>query len=1380
MLALNYKETSLLRFSLAAVLVVLGALLFAPGLAHAWPAEADWIPLVNSTGFIEDPDQDYNQCHLDIVGDSSNPAAMIYNDGTHIYYRIRLNCDPSGQGGLKANTWGILIDTDQNADAYEWMVRIDGRSNNDEIVISQNTSQGTLGDPSDSAEVDVWSEALDSTPGSENYKITTANTSFPNQGDPTDYWLEFRYPYDKWLHWMGLDDSSVIRYFVGTGPSGWTLSGDIVGTSLYTDLSNPILPSGTEPTTGYVMFVSDLSGAGDVTSAYPGDTLYIKVEDADQNDQKTAADTLTVTVATTAGDSETVILTETGLSTGIFTGSVASADAAFTIGNGTVDMSPIETVFVTYIDAVDAALNKDRDRIDSLTAMPSADIGVTVGVSNTTPNEGEVLAFTLTLTNHGQSDASGLQITDLMPSGLIYNSDDGSGLYNPVNGVWSVPSLLDGEVKTLIINATVDTGTSGTTIVDNVDITYNPQLDPVGSNDSDSVTLTVQGADLSLSMTVSDSTPNETDLITYTLTLVNNGTNNATGLIINDVLPTGVTYDSSVPALGTYDGSTWSGFDLPNGSSTTLTIDATVDNATSGQIITHFANVASAGQADPVASNNNAIVSIAVGGVDLNLTKSVDIAAPNVGQNIVYTVTLLNQGGNTANAVEVTDLLPSGVTYVSYATTPAATGAYVSATGIWDGFSLAAGASVSLDITAIVDSGTGDSTIVNNAQVTGVTESEVDPSDDADSASITVQSADLDVTKTVDNASPDPSAEVAFTITLTNNGPDTATSVELTDTMSAGLTYVSHTISPPATGTYTSGTGIWDGFDLTSGSSVTLVINATVPATVGTVETNTIAVTALDQEDSVSGNDTASVDVTVGGVDLQVTKTVDNPSPGEGDTITYTIVIDNVGDFPATGIELLDALPGGVTYNSSSATQAGYATNDDLWNTLSIINGASETLTITAIVDAGTNGNTIENTARLVTVDQTDIDITNNLDKVTIYVGSTDLGITKSVSDPTPNVGDTVTYTLTVTNNGLNNATGVDVTDILPSGVTYLIDNSSGYYNDVSGIWNVTNAGFTELLPGASRSLTIDAFVDPGTGGQTIINNAQITATDQLDPDSSNDFTSVSLTVQSADISILKVADDATPLEEGMVSFTLTVTNNGPHDATGITVQDVLPAGLTYDSDDGSGAYVQGTGIWSVSSLAKDASVSLIINATADLGTGGTTITNIANIVSADQVDYGVAFNNTSSFDISPTVIPYPDLKMTKAVLTFWDPVSLSSGDQKAIPGAVMLYTISVSNEGDGSPNTNSVVIDEIVPANTEMYVVGGGITEDLADSGLTILSIEYADISGFGYTPDEGLPGGYDPAVTNFRITMAGDFNVSSGTPPHPHFDISFKVRIK
>ena len=113
------------------VLIIMASIfapsLFVPSLAHAWPVEADWIALINASGAIGDPDSDFNQAHLDIVGDLTHPAVMLYNDGDYIYYRIRLDGDPSQAGYVKQNTWGILIDTDLNADDYEWMARIDGR-----------------------------------------------------------------------------------------------------------------------------------------------------------------------------------------------------------------------------------------------------------------------------------------------------------------------------------------------------------------------------------------------------------------------------------------------------------------------------------------------------------------------------------------------------------------------------------------------------------------------------------------------------------------------------------------------------------------------------------------------------------------------------------------------------------------------------------------------------------------------------------------------------------------------------------------------------------------------------------------------------------------------------------------------------------------------------------------------------------------------------------------------------------------------------------------------------------------------------------------------------------------------------------------------------
>ena len=1368
----------------AAILLAVVILFFVPGFAHAWPSEADWIPLINSSGYVGDPDSDYTQCHLDIVGDSTHPAVMIYNDGDYIYYRIRLDCDPRQSGYMKANTWGLLVDTDLNADSYEWMARIDGRPV-DSIVISQNTSQGTLGDPSDSAEVDVWTEPLDNTPGSENFKVTVAGTDFPLGSPDTDYWLEYRYPYDVWLYYMGLDENSVIRYFVGTGPSGWTLAGDIVGTSLYTDLSSPLLPSGTTPATGYVMFVSGLDGNGDVTTAYPGQTLYIKVEDQDQDSQKTQAETLTVLVSTPGGDSETVTLTEIGISNGIFTGSLSTVDGGAVPGNGILELSPIETVLVTYLDAVDASLNKGRNRYDSLTAMPSADVAVSIGVNNSTPNEGDVISYTITLTNNGQSDASGLQITDLLPSGLVYNSNSGGGLYNPSSGIWTVASLLDSQVKQLVINATVDTGTAGQTIENFASITFNPQLDPVSSNDSDSVSITVQGSDLELVKSVDNDTPSEGATVVFTLTLTNKGTNDATGIIVNDVLPSGVTYSLSSPSVGSYSPATglWDGFGLLNGEAATLDITATVDALTSGQIVTNFANIVYADQSDPVLSNNSSSSSIAVAGVNLALTKSVDVPYPDVAQIVTFTLTIINNSTNAADNVEVLDLLPSGLTYSS---DNPSSGSYDQSTGLWDGFSLAAGATATLDISATVDPGTGGSTITNNALVNGVTQTELDPADDSSSASVTVKAADIAVSKSVDDPSPDPSAEVAFTITVTNNGPYAATGIELTDTLSGGLVYVSNT---PSAGSYNSATGLWSGLSLAVGASETLVINATVPATSGAVETNSIAVTASDQEDPVALNNTASAGVTVGGVDLEVIKTVDNPSPGEGDTVVYTITVNNIGDFPATGIEVLDSLPSGISHVSDSATQGTYNQSSGLWKTLSITNGASATLTITVTVDAGTNGDTIENTARMISVTQADIDITNNIDKATIYVGSTDLAISKSVDNPTPTEGDTLSYTVTVTNNGPNPATGVTVTDLLPSDITYLIDNAGGYYDSATGIWNVTNAGSPTLAAGASVALVVNATVNASTGGQTIINYAEITASDQLDQDNSNDLSSVSIIVQNADISILKVGDNSTPDEQSTVSFTLLVTNNGPHDATGIVVQDVLPSGLTYAADDGGGNYDSSTGIWSVGALTKLSSATLVINATVDIGTGGSTITNIANIVSSDQAD-SVPANNTSSFSLSPVSIAFPDLRMSKTVLSFWDPVNLSSGNQKSIPGAVMQYTIRVSNEGDGSPDTDTVVIEDTLPPEVEMLVAGAAVifVNGTVDSGLSFSyggvgdpgdSVEFADSGGYGYTPDDTLPGGYDPSVRKIRITMGGDFKVSDGTS-HPYFNITFKVRLK
>jgi uncharacterized repeat protein (TIGR01451 family) len=114
------------------------------------------------------------------------------------------------------------------------------------------------------------------------------------------------------------------------------------------------------------------------------------------------------------------------------------------------------------------------------------------------------------------------------------------------------------------------------------------------------------------------------------------------------------------------------------------------------------------------------------------------------------------------------------------------------------------------------------------------------------------------------------------------------------------------------------------------------------------------------------------------------------------------------------------------------------------------------------------------------------------------------------VDDPAPNEGGTVVYTVTLTNNDTDTATGVEVTDLLPAGMTFVSSaTTQGSYVSGTGVWAVGN------VPNAtSDTLSITATVNGGTGGLSIVNTASITSADQADPDGANDSDSAGVTVQ--------------------------------------------------------------------------------------------------------------------------------------------------------------------------------------------------------------------------------------------------------------------------
>src|SRR5262245_1210657 len=351
--------------------------------------------------------------------------------------------------------------------------------------------------------------------------------------------------------------------------------------------------------------------------------------------------------------------------------------------------------------------------------------------------------------------------------------------------------------------------------------------------------------------------------------------------------------------------------------------------------------------------------------------------------------------------------------------------------------------------------------------------------------------------------------------------------------------------------------------------------------------------------------------------DLGVTKAVSNPTPNVGDTITFTITVTNNGPNIGTGVTVNDLLPPGLTFVSDTPSQGVYNSTTGLWTVGDLAAGQSRTLLLRATVvspDAKINTATVTGTAR-------DPDPSNNQASATETPQKADLAMTKSVSNARPNVGDTITFTVTLTDKGPNTATNVTVQDTLPAGLTFVSSTpSQGTYSSTTGIWTVGTVTQT-----SQQTLIIRATV-VSPDQQT--NSATISHADQFDPDLGNNSPSVTETPQQADLAVIKTVNNQTPNVGDTITYVITLTNNGPDGATNVTLQDTLPAGLTFVSATPAGSYNPGTGVWTFGTVTVGTPQTLTSTATMTSPSIGT---NPATTSHADQFDPNLANNSDSA-----------------------------------------------------------------------------------------------------------------------------------------------------
>jgi uncharacterized repeat protein (TIGR01451 family) len=462
---------------------------------------------------------------------------------------------------------------------------------------------------------------------------------------------------------------------------------------------------------------------------------------------------------------------------------------------------------------------------------------------------------------------------------------------------------------------------------------------------------------------------------------------------------------------------------------------------------------------------------------------------------------------------------------------------------------------------------------------------------------------------------------------------------------------------------------------IASGRSATIAVKVK-PRNDGAI-TNQAAVAGDDLKDPTSSNNVSNESTTVGpAADLSITKS-DSPDPvGVGEPLSYALSVHNNGNLDATNVSLTDNLPPGLTYQSATPSQ-GTCTQAAGTVTCSLgglANGADATVDIEVTPQAP---GTITNTAS-VRADEFDGNVANNSSsQSTTVLGLADLAITKSGSPDPVGVGQTLTYTLTVTNSGPHVAPSVRTTDNLPSGVAY--QSAAASQGSCAQAGGTVTCDLGSLANGAAATVTVS--VKPQTAG-TISNTASVAGPSSIDRNNANDTASVSTTVKAAaDLSITNV-DTPDPVPAGkQLTYAIKAHNNGPTNATSVTVTDPLPASVSLVSVTTKRGTcfqsVPGTVVCSIGNINKGETIDIQVKVTPQVAS---TITNTATI-SGDQIDPSASNNSAPA---TTTVTPSADVAVVKSV-------------SPSIPfvGDTMVYTLQITNNGP-SPATGLAATDPL------------------------------------------------------------------------------------
>ncbi|MEG2983643.1 MAG: hypothetical protein RR835_03005 [Peptostreptococcaceae bacterium] len=1014
---------------------------------------------------------------------------------------------------------------------------------------------------------------------------------------------------------------------------------------------------------------------------------------------------------------------------------------------------------------------------------PYAEIELVKSVDKSYATVGDILTYSFTATNKGNTKANNTLFADIIQSqasfipGSVYVNGINKPNYDPEIG-FTLGIMNVGQVITIEFKVTVDSLPNPNNIKNSATTSYNYYIDPnqqpiSKTSTSNTVTTIINSYSATLTKSVDKMYATIGDTLNYEVIANNTGTLPLMDVNFKDIVPNGATFVSgSVVVDGTSEPSADPniGFKINNilpGANVVVMFKATVTSVPIPPQINNTSSINFKYQLTPTSPYIDGSLTSNTTTTNINMmavtnTKSVNKIYATVGDILTYTSVIANNGNINISDTNFVDLVPSHTTFVAGSVKIGSTAYtdYNPNTGFTLG-TIIPGSSVTITFDVTVDSVPSDGYITNSSNLNY--SYKINPNGDpivtnvsSNTVTTYINMGNLTVTKFADRTVVKLNNIITYSFIINNTGNTILKNLLFKDIIQEESTFNIGSVYINGVNKLNYNPNI--GFAL---DDIAIGNQTTVSFTV-TTENLPLDNKLLNKADveysyyvDPSGSPTTktkssnTTTVYVYDTIISANKSVDKTIAKLGDTLNFTRQLINEGNVTAQLVEFIDTLDSNLQFVDDSVyingiQKMGYNPNigfslDDIASTM------TTTITFEATIISRPLDNTIYNFATIdyqYTVGTDVINATINTNTTMTFVAIGELTITKSVDKNYATVGENLNYSVMIKNTGSVNATNLNFKDLMPPSTSF---NTGSVVVDgiLQPTFNPVN-GFNldDLTPNQYHTITFTIHVDALPINGKVENTADTTFTYKLTPtDNPVTITSTSNKVTTfiklGLLNLTKVVDNSYATIDDTLNYTISIVNQGNANCFNVLFKDIIQANASFVN---GSVYING-----VNKLDYNPNTGFSLD---DIpGYATVTVSFKVKVQSIPPVDYTIYNDATTNYNyyINPNELPILTQSTSNTVTTVINLGSLTAtksvSKSYATIGDIVTYTVNIVNTGN------------VIAKNVNF--------RDVIPSGLTFVpdSVTINGISYIGYNPYSSFTLGNiisgDTIVVKFDTTV-------------------------